>query len=52
MKNKHAQALGRKGGKARLKTMTKKQRSELAKKAIKARWDKVKKLSTIHPTQE
>jgi len=37
-KNSAAVALGRKGGKARLKTMTKEQRSELAKKAAKARW--------------
>ena len=43
-KNPHAVALGRlgglKGGKARAKKLTKKQRSEIAKKAAKARWNK------------
>ena len=33
-------ALGAKGGKGRLKTMTKSQRSEIAKKAAAARWGK------------
>ena len=37
---KEAQTLGRKGGKARLRTMTAEQRKEIAKKAIKARWKK------------
>ncbi len=41
-KNPHAVALGRmgglKGGKARAKKLTKKQRSDIAKKAAKARW--------------
>lgn len=41
-KNPHAVALGRlggkKGGKARAKKLTKEQRSEIAKKAAKARW--------------
>jgi len=41
-KNPHAVALGRlgglKGGKARAKKLTKKQRSEIAQKAAKARW--------------
>jgi len=43
-KNPHAVALGRlgglKGGKARAKKLTKKQRSEIARKAAKARWKK------------
>lgn len=43
-------AIGRKGGqiggKRRLKTMTKEQRSKAAKKAVKARWAKNKKSSS------
>lgn len=43
-KNPHAVALGRlggkKGGEARAKKLTAKQRSDIAKKAVKARWDK------------
>lgn len=43
-KNPHAVALGRlggkKGGKARAEKLTKEQRSEIAKKAAKARWSK------------
>jgi len=39
-KNPAAVALGRKGGKARLKTMTAEQRSESARKAVQARWKK------------
>jgi len=35
-----AVALGRKGGQARAKSMSKKKRSESAKKAAKARWGK------------
>jgi hypothetical protein len=35
-----AVALGRKGGKARLRTMTPKERSERAKQAATARWKK------------
>ena len=46
-KNPAAVALGRlgglKGGKARAKKLTKEQRSEAARKAAKARWDKEKK---------
>lgn len=46
-KNPHAVALGRlggkKGGKARAEKLTKKQRSEIAKKAAKARWKKAQK---------
>ena len=37
-KDKAAQALGRKGGKARAEKMTAEQRSEIAKKAASARW--------------
>jgi hypothetical protein len=40
-----AVALGRKGGKARLKTMTAEERRASAKKAINARWAKRKKAS-------
>lgn len=39
-KNKAAQALGRMGGTARAKSMSAKQRSEIAKKAAAARWSK------------
>ena len=45
-KNPHAVALGKlgglKGGKARAKKLSKKKRSEIAKKTAKARWDKKK----------
>jgi hypothetical protein len=41
--NKAAQELGRRGGKARAKAMTAKQRSESARKAVLARWAKRKK---------
>jgi hypothetical protein len=34
---------GRKGGKARAKSMTKAERSEAARKAVQARWAKAKK---------
>ena len=37
-KNKAAVELGRKGGQARAKKLTDKQRSEIARKAAKARW--------------
>lgn len=37
-KNKAAVELGRKGGKARAKKMTAERRSEIAKKAARARW--------------
>ena len=40
MKNKAAAALGKKGGRARAKSMTAEQRSEAARKAVKARWSK------------
>lgn len=39
-KDKAAQALGRKGGKARAEKLTKKKRQEIAKKAAFARWGK------------
>jgi hypothetical protein len=42
-KDPNAVALGRKGGKARLQKMTSEQRSELARKAVSARWAKAKK---------
>jgi len=41
-KDEAAVALGRKGGKARLRTMTAEQRSEIARKAVQARWEKAK----------
>ena len=39
-KNKAAQELGRKGGKARASKLTKAQRSEIARKAAEKRWQK------------
>jgi hypothetical protein len=39
-KDKAAQALGKKGGEARAKSLTKKQRAEIAKKAAAKRWEK------------
>jgi len=42
MKNQHAVALGRKGGKARAKRLTDQERSEAARKAVLARWAKRK----------
>jgi hypothetical protein len=41
-KDPNAVALGRKGGKARLRTMTPEQRQEIARKAATARWAKAK----------
>jgi hypothetical protein len=41
-KDPNAVALGRKGGKARLRTMTPEQRKEIARKAITARWAKAR----------
>ncbi len=38
-KNKAAVELGRKGGRARAKTLTAKERSEIARKAAKKRWE-------------
>jgi hypothetical protein len=42
-KNPHAVALGKKGGKARIQKMTQEQRSEIARKAVLARWAKHRK---------
>jgi len=42
MKNPHAVALGKKGGNARAKNLTDKERSESARKAVLARWAKQK----------
>jgi hypothetical protein len=42
MKNRHAVALGKKGGTARAKNMTAKARKESARKAVQARWAKEK----------
>jgi hypothetical protein len=42
-KDKAAQALGRKGGPARAKSMTPERRSEIAKAAAASRWDKKRK---------
>lgn len=43
--NKHAQALGRKGGKARAARLSSDERKKIAKKAARARWkDHVKKI--------
>jgi general stress protein YciG len=42
-KDPHAVALGRKGGKARIEKMTPERRSEIARKAVLARWAKYKK---------
>ena len=44
-KNPNAVALGRKGGKARVKSLTPEERSEAARKAVLARWKKVKRES-------
>jgi len=41
-KDPNAVALGRKGGKARLRTMTPEQRQEIARKAATVRWGKAK----------
>lgn len=41
-KDKAAQALGRKGGRARASKLTKERRSEIAKKAAQKRWGKEK----------
>jgi hypothetical protein len=41
-KDPHAVALGRKGGKARLQRLTSEQRRDIARKAVAARWAKVR----------
>jgi len=48
-KNPYAVALGRKGGKARAKSLTKQQRSEEARKAVLARWAKAKAKTAQNP---
>ena len=42
-KDPNAVALGRKGGKARLQKLTPEQRTDIARKAVAARWAKAKK---------
>jgi len=42
-KNPYAVALGRKGGKARVKNLSPEERSAAARKAVQARWEKAKK---------
>ncbi|MGE5567742.1 MAG: hypothetical protein ACM3S5_01780 [Rhodospirillales bacterium] len=42
-KNPAAVALGRRGAKVRMKKLTPEQRSEIARRAVQARWEKVKK---------
>lgn len=42
MKNPHAVALGRKGGKARKAALTPERRSEIARLAINTRWKRVR----------
>lgn len=44
-KNAAAVALGRKGGHARAKKLTPEERSDSARKAVEARWAKLKKLA-------
>jgi hypothetical protein len=41
--SRHLSRLGKKGGKARLQTMTEDERTEVARKAAQARWAKRKK---------
>jgi len=41
-------AHGRVGGKKRAKSLTKKQRAEIARKASRARWDKVEDMRKTH----
>jgi hypothetical protein len=48
-KNPYAVALGRKGGKARAKRLTKQQLSEGARKAVLARWEKTKAKTAPNP---
>lgn len=49
MKNPHAVALGRNGGKARKKALSPERRSEIALKAITARWDRVRAARAVKP---
>jgi hypothetical protein len=48
-KNPHAVALGRKGGKARAKALSEKERSQGARKAVLARWEKAKAKTARSP---
>jgi hypothetical protein len=45
VKNKAAQELGRLGGLARAKKLTRKQRSDIARAAVNARWNKHERTS-------
>jgi hypothetical protein len=45
-KDPNAVALGRKGGKARLQKLTPEQRSDIARKAVTARWARAKAKKT------
>jgi hypothetical protein len=47
-KDSAAVALGRKGGRARMKKMTSEQRTAVARPAANARWDKKKRKSESH----
>jgi len=55
-KNPHAVALGKlggsKGGKIRAAKLTPKQRSDIARKAVLARWERVKKTEGARPPNE
>jgi hypothetical protein len=51
-KNPHAVALGQKGGKARLQKLTPERRSEIARKAVLARWAKHKKKNASENKKE
>jgi hypothetical protein len=55
-KNPHAVALGKlggsKGGKIRAAKLTPKQRSDIARKAVLARWERVKKTEGTRPPKE
>jgi hypothetical protein len=52
MNPKDLTAFQRKGGEARAKSLSKKQRSELARKAVQARWAKAKKVMPTRPNCE
>ena len=46
-KDPNAVALGRKGGKARLQKLTSEQRSDIARRAVTARWARAKKQKPV-----
>jgi hypothetical protein len=46
-KDPNAVALGRKGGKARLQKLTPEERSDIARRAVKARWARAKKQKPV-----